>query len=155
MIHERAWSVHRRTGADYSELVSVGHSAFMRAVYRFSRNEGARFGTFLYRVLTNALVNAVKSSWYATTDMDDARLQVQSYADFHVRYQEWLAGLSASAVVLVNLLMNLDEEELLMDGELRPKLVRGALARRALEVGLTSAQCRDGMRELRKAVYQI
>ena len=157
MIHERAWSVARTTGAEYDELVSVGRTAFMRAVAAFTEAHGARFGTFLHRVLTNALLNAVKSAWYSTRlDGQLDKVKVDAHVDWRMRYQEWLGERSAAAVVMVNLLMNLPEKALKMDdGKLRPKLVRGELVRQAMRVGLTPAECREAIRELKREVYAI
>jgi len=57
MLRKLAWSFAHTTGQPFEDLLSVGYLAYLTAKEKYQGGNGTQFGTYLYAVVKNALID--------------------------------------------------------------------------------------------------
>jgi len=160
MMCARSWSFRETTGHDFTELMGVCEGIFMEAFHSYDPNRGAKFSTWLYRLLNQGLIDYTQHN-DLPPDLGEAVLEEivpdhRSDGPYqHMRVVELRSGLSDDARYILDLLLNAPVEALRDLGAQPPKIIRGILQRYLRAEGWKWKRIWEVMAELKTTAARI
>lgn len=159
IIAKIAWTQHRNTGFEVSEMISVGHNALMKAAGSYDPDYGAEFTTWLHIVATTDIRNWISSEFKKGVGYRQDDGDAKEIADVDIRFRsiyfkEWLEDLPSDTKFIIKLVLDRPDALGITGGE-PPKKIRGAIIAYLKKIGWSQSKRWGALSVVKLAVKEL